>query len=114
MTHMLLKNFSFVANELLTKDSPVELEVGQSLRFAASTRTYILRKNNATWFPCPTLPKEIDLLKLPDPSDEQAVVVYNTHINRYALGKVNPGSRTMESSKSVSGKSDNNRFSHKG
>lgn len=36
---------TFVANERLTKYNPVELEPGQSLVFAASTRTYILRKN---------------------------------------------------------------------
>ncbi|KAL0300913.1 UNVERIFIED_CONTAM: protein phosphatase 1 regulatory inhibitor subunit PPP1R8 [Sesamum radiatum] len=72
---------TFVANERLTKDSPVELEVGQSLRFAASTRTYILRKNNAALFPPPRKPTEIDLPPPPDPSDEEAVLAYNTYIN---------------------------------
>ncbi|KAK4285099.1 hypothetical protein QN277_001841 [Acacia crassicarpa] len=90
---------TFVANERLTKDSPVELEVGQSLRFAASTRTYILRKNDAALFPRPPLPTEIDLPPPPDPSDEEAVVAYNTLINRYGLGKVDQGSRTVESSR---------------
>ena len=42
-----------MANERLTKESPVELEAGQSLRFAASTRTYILRKNDAALLICP-------------------------------------------------------------
>lgn len=98
---------TFVANERLTKDSPVELEVGQSLRFAASTRIYILRKNDAALFPRPPLPKEIDLPPPPDPSDEEAVVVYNTLINRYGLGKVDQGSITGDSSNSVSGKIDN-------
>ncbi|KAI9099655.1 hypothetical protein K1719_024660 [Acacia pycnantha] len=90
---------TFVANERLTKDSPVELEVGQSLRFAASTRTYMLRKNDAALFPRPPLLTEIDLPPPPDPSDEEAVVAYNTIINRYGLGKVDQGSRTMESSR---------------
>ncbi|XVF75144.1 hypothetical protein PTKIN_Ptkin13bG0163900 [Pterospermum kingtungense] len=76
---------TFVANERLTKDTPVELEVGQSLRFAASTRTYILRKNNAALFPRPPPPTEINLPPPPDPSDEEAVVAYNTLLNRYGL-----------------------------
>ncbi|XP_010252839.1 PREDICTED: nuclear inhibitor of protein phosphatase 1-like [Nelumbo nucifera] len=78
---------TFVANERLTKDSPVELEVGQSLRFAASTRSYILRKNNAALFPPPLLPSEINLPPSPDPSDEEAVLAYNTVLNRYGLSK---------------------------
>ncbi|XP_022724393.1 nuclear inhibitor of protein phosphatase 1 [Durio zibethinus] len=78
---------TFVANERLTKDTPVELEVGQSLRFAASTRTYILRKDNAALFPRPPPPTEINLPPPPDPSDEDAVVAYNTLINRYGLSK---------------------------
>ncbi|XP_075523059.1 LOW QUALITY PROTEIN: protein phosphatase 1 regulatory inhibitor subunit PPP1R8 homolog [Primulina tabacum] len=72
---------TFVSNERLTKDSPVEFEVGQSLRFAASTRTYILRKNNAALFPPPPQPTEIDLPPPPDASDEDAVLSYNTYIN---------------------------------
>ena len=78
---------TFVANERLTKDNPVELEVGQSLRFAASTRTYILRKNNAALFARPPPPSEIDLPPLPDPSDEEAVVAYNTLMNRYGISR---------------------------
>ncbi|XWS18074.1 hypothetical protein CRYUN_Cryun32bG0010700 [Craigia yunnanensis] len=78
---------TFVANERLVKDTPVELEVGQSLRFAASSRTYILRKNNAALFPRLPLPTEINLPPQPDPSDEEAVVAYNTLINRYGLSK---------------------------
>ncbi|KAI3741005.1 hypothetical protein L1987_58669 [Smallanthus sonchifolius] len=70
---------TFVANERLTKDSPVELEVGQSLRFAASTRVYILKKDNAALFP-PPLP---NLPPPPDPSDEEAILAYNTYVNRY-------------------------------
>ncbi|KAK4373662.1 hypothetical protein RND71_009046 [Anisodus tanguticus] len=76
---------TFVANERLTKDSPVELETGQSLKFAASTRTYILRKNNDALFPPPRQPAEIDLPPPPDPSDEEAVLAYNTFLNRYGL-----------------------------
>ncbi|KAI4296074.1 hypothetical protein L6164_036063 [Bauhinia variegata] len=94
---------TFVANERLTKDSPVELEVGQSLRFAASTRTYILRKNDAALFPRAPLPTEIELPPPPDPSDEEAVVAYNTLVNRYGFGK----SRSSESSTSTSSRNDN-------
>ncbi|KAG6522810.1 hypothetical protein ZIOFF_019965 [Zingiber officinale] len=78
---------TFVANERLTKDNPVELEVGQSLRFAASTRSYILRKNTAALFPTPALPTGVDLPSPPDPSDEDAVVAYNTILNRYGISK---------------------------
>ncbi|KAI4371190.1 hypothetical protein MLD38_019456 [Melastoma candidum] len=77
---------TFVANERLTRDSPVELEVGQSLKFAASTRTYVLRKNNAALFPPAPLATEINLPPLPDPSDEEAVLAYNTLVNRFGLG----------------------------
>ncbi|XP_054815838.1 protein phosphatase 1 regulatory inhibitor subunit PPP1R8 homolog [Prosopis cineraria] len=98
---------TFVANERLTKDSPVELEVGQSLRFAASTRTYMLRKNDAALFPRPPVPAEINLPPPPDPSDEEAVVAYNTLLNRYGLGKADQGSRTVESGKSATRKNDN-------
>ncbi|GAB2301018.1 hypothetical protein Dimus_035054 [Dionaea muscipula] len=76
---------TFVANERLTKDTPVELEAGQSLKFAASTRIYILRKNNAALFPPPPPPTEVNLPPPPDPSDEEAVVAYNTLLNRYGL-----------------------------
>ncbi|KAI4298843.1 hypothetical protein L6164_032359 [Bauhinia variegata] len=93
---------TFVANERLTKDSPVELEVGQSLRFAASTRTYILRKNDAALFPRAPLPTEINLPPPPDPSDEEAVVAYNTFVNRYGLGKA----RSSESGSSASRPND--------
>ncbi|KAF7803887.1 Nuclear inhibitor of protein phosphatase 1 [Senna tora] len=98
---------TFVANERLTKDSPVELEVGQSLRFAASTRIYILRKNNAALFPRPRLPTEIDLPPPPDPSDEEAVVAYNTLLNRYGLSKSDLGFRTAEAANPASRKNEN-------
>ncbi|XP_047330576.1 protein phosphatase 1 regulatory inhibitor subunit PPP1R8 homolog [Impatiens glandulifera] len=90
---------TFVANERLTKDSPVELEVGQSLRFAASTRTYVLRKNNAALFPPAPLPTEIDLPPSPDPNDEEAVVAYNTFLNRYCLTKPNKQSLSAKDEK---------------
>ncbi|KAF2306087.1 hypothetical protein GH714_011501 [Hevea brasiliensis] len=95
---------TFVANERLTKDTPVELEVGQSLRFAASTRTYILRKNDAALFPRPPPPSEINLPPPPDPSDEEAVVAYNTLLNRYGLGGPDLLSRSSKSGSSASGK----------
>ncbi|KAL0737355.1 hypothetical protein Bca4012_013565 [Brassica carinata] len=83
---------TFVANERLTKDTPVELEVGQSLRFAASTRIYILRKNSEALFTRPPPPSEIKLPPLPDASDEEAVVAYNTLLNRYGLSDGESGS----------------------
>ncbi|XP_010441504.1 PREDICTED: nuclear inhibitor of protein phosphatase 1-like [Camelina sativa] len=76
---------TFVANERLTKSNPVELEVGQSLRFAASTRIYLLRKNKEALFTRPPPPDQIKLPPPPDPSDEEAVVAYNTLLNRYCL-----------------------------
>ncbi|KAH7572689.1 hypothetical protein JRO89_XS04G0290600 [Xanthoceras sorbifolium] len=97
---------TFVANERLTKDSPVELEVGQSLRFAASTRTYILRKNVDALFPRPPPPTEINLPPPPDPSDEEAVVVYNTLLNRYGLRKSDLLSTSGESGSSTERRND--------
>ncbi|KAJ8770310.1 hypothetical protein K2173_013264 [Erythroxylum novogranatense] len=88
---------TFVANERLSKDSPVELEVGQSLRFAASTRTYILRKNDAALFPRPPLPSEINLPPPPDPADEESVVAYNTLLNRYGMKRPDLPSKSCES-----------------
>eukprot|EP00249_Psilotum_nudum_P022064 c28360_g1_i2 orf=210-1568(+) len=74
---------TFVANERLTKDSPVELEIGQSLRFAASTRSYVLRKGAP---PTPQqLPVNLVLPPPPDQSDEEAVVAYNTILNRLSV-----------------------------
>lgn len=96
---------TFVANERLTKDSPVELEVGQSLRFAASTRTYILRKNNAALFPPPVHPSDINIPPPPDPSDEEAVVAYNTFLNRYGLGKPDE-SKSSDFDSSLQGKDE--------
>ncbi|XP_061344351.1 protein phosphatase 1 regulatory inhibitor subunit PPP1R8 homolog [Gastrolobium bilobum] len=95
---------TFVANERLTKDSPVELEVGQSLRFAASTRIYILRKNDAALFPRPPPLTEINFPPPPDPSDEEAVVAYNTLLNRYGINKSDLVPKSSESGGSSSGK----------
>ncbi|XP_050369581.1 protein phosphatase 1 regulatory inhibitor subunit PPP1R8 homolog [Argentina anserina] len=92
---------TFVANERVTKDTPVELEVGQSLRFAASTRVYVLRKNDAALFHRPPLPSELDLPPPPDPSDEEAVVAYNTLFNRYGLTKLSKLPRPDESANSA-------------
>ncbi|KAE8686357.1 C2 and GRAM domain-containing protein [Hibiscus syriacus] len=97
---------TFVANERLTKDTPVELEVGQSLCFAASTRTYILQKNNVALFPRRPPPTEINLPPMPSPSDEEAVVAYNPLINRYGLSKPDPMPNSYASSISLSGKED--------
>lgn len=97
-----------MANERLTKDSPVELEAGQSLRFAASTRTYILRKNDAALFSRPPLPTEVDLPPPPDPSDEEAVVSYNTLLNRLGLTKSGLPSSSEDSSL-ASGKEETQR-----
>ncbi|KAL5576365.1 hypothetical protein UlMin_018064 [Ulmus minor] len=97
---------TFVANERLTKDTPVELEVGQSMRFAASTRTYVLRKNNAALFPRPPLPSEINLPPPPDPSDEEAVVAYNTLLNRYGINKNDILSKSNGTGSTVDGTDD--------
>lgn len=93
---------TFVANERLTKDYPVELEVGQSLRFAASTRIYILRKNTAALFPTHPLLSQLNLPSPPDPSDEDAVVAYNTILNRYGVMKSDLSSKSNKSSGVVS------------
>ncbi|CAH9133771.1 unnamed protein product [Cuscuta epithymum] len=95
---------TFVANERLTKDSPVELEAGQSLKFAASTRTYILRKNNSALFPPPPQLDEINLPPPPDATDEEAVLAYNTFLNRYGLTKPGIESKFSNSSR---GRDDN-------
>lgn len=103
---------TFVANERLTKDNPVELEVGQSLRFAASTRSYILRKNAAALFPTPTLPAGVNLPSPPDPSDEDAVVAYNTILNRYSgISQLDLPSKSKQSSGNVKNGTDDNHLS---
>ncbi|CAN6269132.1 unnamed protein product [Urochloa humidicola] len=99
---------TFVANERLTKDNPVELEVGQSLRFAASTRTYILRKNTTALFPSPSLPSDVSLPSPSDPNDEDAVVAYNTILNRYGISKSDLSSSSKGFSGGVSGAKDDN------
>ncbi|CAM8887482.1 unnamed protein product [Rhodiola kirilowii] len=78
---------------------------GRSLRFAASTRTYILRKNEAVLFPPPPSPSEIKLPPPPDPSDEEALVAYNTIINRYGL---NISGNNSESSSTSGHRNDRN------
>ncbi|GJN35174.1 hypothetical protein PR202_gb23933 [Eleusine coracana subsp. coracana] len=104
---------TFVANERLMKDSPVELEVGQSLRFAASTRTYILRKNTAALFPTPSLPSDVSLPSPPDPDDEDAVVAYNTILNRYGISKSDISSGSKGPSRGASGDNDGNQLSRR-
>ena len=96
---------TFVANERLTKDNPVELEPGQSLRFAASTRTYILRKNIKALFPPPLKPAEINLPP-PDPSNEEAVLAYNTALNRYGLAKLELSAKSSENLESSFDRND--------
>ncbi|RWW49251.1 hypothetical protein BHE74_00044615 [Ensete ventricosum] len=93
---------TFVANERLTKENPVELEVGQSLRFAASTRSYILRKNIGALYPTLALPAGVDLPSPPDPTDEDAVVAYNTILNRYGVTKAELSSKSKSSSGNAS------------
>lgn len=99
---------TFVANERLTKDSPVELEVGQSLRFAASTRAYVLRKNTAAFTPTHSLPSDVSLPSPPDPNDEDAVVAYNTILNRYGISQSDMSLRKKRSSGNASGANDDN------
>ncbi|KAL9230370.1 hypothetical protein vseg_005732 [Gypsophila vaccaria] len=96
---------TFVANERLTKESPVELEVGQSLRFAASTRTYVLRKNEAALFSRTLSLSEINLPPPPDPSDEEALVAYNTILNRYGITESDLSGSTASATES-GGKDD--------
>ena len=82
---------TFVANERLTKDSPVELEAGQSLRFAASTRTYVLRKTVTDPSKAPAVvPEKFVYPPAPDVSDTEAVVAYNTSLNRLGVPSPNP------------------------
>lgn len=82
---------TFVANERLSKDNPMELEVGQSLRFAASTRTYVLRKIVPDPSTAPTVvPEKFVYPPAPDVSDEDAVVAYNTSLNRLGAPSPNP------------------------
>ncbi|GAQ82677.1 hypothetical protein KFL_001200010 [Klebsormidium nitens] len=79
---------TFVSNERLRKDSPVEIEPGQSVTFAASTRLYMLRKakpdaegggprlrDSAT--------PPVEMPSPPDPADTEAVVAYHTLVNRH-------------------------------
>lgn len=81
---------TFVANERLSKDNPVELEVGQSLRFAASTRTYVLRKIVPDPSTVPAVvPEKFVYPPAPDASDEEAVVAYNTSLNRLGVPSPN-------------------------
>lgn len=93
---------TFVANERVTKDNPVELEVGQSLRFAASSRSYILRKNTAALFPMQQLPPQFTLPDPPDPSDEDAVVAYNTILNRFGASRIDSVPKTIKDSGALS------------
>lgn len=77
---------TFVANERLSKDNPVELEVGQSLRFAASTRSYVLRKIvQGSALARTEPPANFVYPPAPDASDEEAVVAYNTSLNRLGV-----------------------------
>ncbi|KAL5222044.1 hypothetical protein ABZP36_026757 [Zizania latifolia] len=99
---------TFVANERLTKDNPVELEIGQSIRFAASTRTYVLRKNTADFFPNRSLPSDVSLPSPPDPNDEDAVVAYNTILNRYGISKSDLSSRSKDALGDAFGANDDN------
>ncbi|KAI5069309.1 hypothetical protein GOP47_0015610 [Adiantum capillus-veneris] len=94
---------TFVANERLSKDSPVELEVGQSLKFAASTRSYVLRKGVAQTPQLSQPPVNFVLPPPPDPSDEEAVVAYNTLLNR--LGMFSQNQDVLNSSKKFTSKS---------
>lgn len=76
---------TFVANERLSKDNPVELEVGQSLKFAASTRSYVLRKGAPQAPQLSQPPLNFVLPPPPDPADGEAVVAYNTLLNRLGI-----------------------------
>eukprot|EP00897_Mesotaenium_endlicherianum_P002963 jgi/Mesen1/2695/ME000167S01848 len=97
---------TFVSNERLKKDVPVELEAGQSLRFAASTRTYVLRKAppaaaHSSAPAAATPPAELPAP--PDPADPAAVLAYNTILNR--LGVPSPATPGLASSQEARGRS---------
>lgn len=80
-----------MANERLSKDNPVQLEVGQSLKFAASTRTYVLRKTVPDRSTAPKeVPEKFVYPPAPDASDQEAVVAYNTSLNRLGVPSPNP------------------------
>ncbi|KAL2620506.1 hypothetical protein R1flu_000711 [Riccia fluitans] len=85
---------TFVANERLTKGNPVELEIGQSLRFAASTRLYILRKSVPTPVTPVPPPANVVIPPPPDSSDEEAVLLHNTLLNR--LGVPSPSTPMLK------------------
>ncbi|MCO5571823.1 hypothetical protein L7F22_025571 [Adiantum nelumboides] len=94
---------TFVANERLSKESPLELEVGQSLKFAASTRSYVLRKGVAQVPQLSQPPVNFVLPPPPDPSDEEAVVAYNTLLNK--LGMFRQNQDVLNASKKLVSKS---------
>lgn len=91
---------TFVANERLSKDSPVELEVGQSLKFAASTRAYVLKKGVAQVPQLLQPPVNFVLPPPPDPSDEESVVAYNTLINKLGMSRPSPSGPKNQASQS--------------
>lgn len=84
--------------------------MGQSLRFAASIRSFILRKDNAALFPPPPLPTKVNLPPPPNPFDEEAVLAYNTILNRYGLSKLDVLSNSAKDSGSSSGGSNDSRL----
>lgn len=86
---------TFVSNERVARETPAELEPGQSVRFAASTRAYVLRKASplARAF-VSEKPLPIKLPSPPDPEDNEGVLSYNTMLNR--LGVAQPSNQRME------------------
>ena len=63
-----------------------------------------MRKNDAALFPRPPPPSEINLPPPPDASDEEAVVAYNTLLNRYGLISPDLLSKSSKSGNSLSGR----------
>ncbi|KAJ6426268.1 hypothetical protein OIU84_026788 [Salix udensis] len=61
-------------------------------------------------FPRPPPPSEINLPPPPDPSDEEAVVAYNTFLNRYGLTRPDQPAKLIESSGSLSRRHDDQQW----
>lgn len=80
---------TYLSHERLPKDIPTEFETGHTLRFGASSRTYMLRKVSFPP-PPPSLFREkkapqVHLPPPPDPTDSDAVLCHNTLLNRLGI-----------------------------
>eukprot|EP00898_Chlorokybus_atmophyticus_P007492 jgi/Chlat1/7744/Chrsp66S07325 len=77
---------TFISGERIPKEVPSELEDGCSLRFAVSSRVYILRLPPiAPSVRTARKSEDIPVPPVPDPNDADAVLVYNTICNQKGL-----------------------------